>query len=53
MPPANPMDDLVTAFTEGIADATPAIVGVFAAVIGLAFLIGIGYFIVGRIRGVL
>lgn len=47
------MDLLLAAFVDGIADATPTIVGVFAAVIGLAFLIGIGYFIVSRIRGVL
>ena len=47
------MEDLVAAFTTGITTATPYIVGVFGAMIGLAFLIGLGYFILGRIRGVL
>jgi hypothetical protein len=47
------MEDLVTQFTTGIATATPYIVGVFGSMIGLAFLIGLGYFILGRIRGVL
>lgn len=47
------MEDLVTQFNTGIASATPQIVAVFGAVIGLTFLIGLGYFIIGRIRGVL
>jgi hypothetical protein len=47
------MSDLVDAFTDGITAATPYIVAVFGAVIGLTFLIGLGYFVIGRIRGVL
>lgn len=45
------MADLLTAFTAGITAATPTIVGVFGAVIGLVFLIIIGKFIVKRVRG--
>lgn len=45
------MEDLLEAFTDGITAATPTIVGVFGAVIGLVFLIVIGRFIVSRVRG--
>lgn len=43
--------DLLTAFTSGITDNTPTIVGVFGAVIGLVFLLVIGRFIISRVRG--
>ena len=42
-----------TAFSTNIAAATPTVVGVFGAVIGLVFLIAVGYFIIGRVRGAL
>lgn len=45
------MDELLTAFTAGITEATPVIVGVFGAVIGIVFLFAIGAFIVRRVRG--
>jgi hypothetical protein len=48
---SGPFDGLLTAFTDGIADATPVIIGVFGAVIGLVFLLAIGRFIVRRVRG--
>lgn len=47
------MDGLLTAFTAAIADALPTITGVFGAVIGLVFLVSIGYFIIARVRGAL
>lgn len=47
------MDDLLVQFNSGIASATPVIVGVFGSVIGLVFLVALGFFIVGRIRGTL
>ena len=43
--------DLLTAFTTGISDNTPTIVGVFGAIIGLVFLLVIGRFILSRVRG--
>lgn len=45
------MAALLTAFTTAITAATPTIVGVFGAVVGLVFLIVIGRFIVSRVRG--
>lgn len=47
------MADLLTAFTAAITAATPTIVGVFGAAIGLVFLVAVGYFIIGRVRGAL
>lgn len=49
--PAGPYDGLTTAFTDGIADATPVIIAVVGAVIGLVFLLAIARFIVKRVRG--
>lgn len=45
------MTELLAAFVDGIGDATPTIVGVFGAVIGLVFLLVIGRFIISRVRG--
>lgn len=45
------MDALLTEFTGGITEATPVIVGIFGAVIGLVFLLTIGRFVVKRVRG--
>lgn len=41
---------LVTAFTTAIGNYVPNIALVFGAAIGLAFLIGLGHFIIGRVR---
>ena len=43
--------DLLTAFTAGVTAATPVIIGVFGAVIGIVFLVTIGKFILNRVRG--
>lgn len=45
------MDALLTEFTAGITEATPVIVGVFGAVIGLVFLLVLGRFVIARVRG--
>ena len=45
------MADLLTAFLAQLANATPTIVGVIGAVVGLVFLLVIGRFIISRVRG--
>jgi hypothetical protein len=45
------VDDILTEFIAGIADATPVVAGVFGAIIGLVFIFAIGRFIVSRVRG--
>lgn len=52
-PPPDPGTTLLTAFTDAIASYTPTIALIFGAAIGLTFLIGLGYFIIARVRGAL
>jgi beta-lactamase regulating signal transducer with metallopeptidase domain len=45
------MDTLLTAFIAQITTATPTIVGVIGAIIGLVVLVVLGRFIISRVRG--
>lgn len=45
------MDGISDAFDAQIALAEPVLATVFGSVIGLVFIIAIGYFIVRRVRG--
>lgn len=45
------LDALTTALTSNITTALPVIASIFAAIIGLVFLITLGKFIIKRVRG--
>lgn len=45
------MDSLVTELTAQIGAATPVIAAIFAAFIGVAFLVALGFFAMRRARG--